>query len=84
MDHVTIYGRASCGFCVAAKRLCEARGFDYTWIDMVEKGMSKDDIAAKVGHPVYTVPQILVGDRYVGGYDQFSAFVREQESSTSS
>jgi glutaredoxin 1 len=28
---------------------------------------------------VYTVPQILVGSQYVGGYDDFSAYLREHE-----
>ncbi|MDX1599039.1 MAG: glutaredoxin domain-containing protein, partial [Marinobacter sp.] len=30
MEHVTIYGRSSCGFCVRAKRLCEAKGIPFT------------------------------------------------------
>ena len=39
MEQVTIYGRSSCGFCVQAKRLCEARNIPYVWVDMIEKGM---------------------------------------------
>ena len=46
MDQVTIYGRASCGFCLMAKNLCETRNIPYRWIDMIEKYMSKQDIAA--------------------------------------
>ncbi|MDO3723048.1 GrxA family glutaredoxin [Marinobacter sp. chi1] len=79
MDQVTIYGRASCGFCLRARGLCEAKGLPFTWVDMMEEGLTKEDIAAKIGRPVYTVPQILVGDRYIGGCDDFFAFVRENE-----
>lgn len=79
MEQVTIYGRTSCGFCVQAKRLCEMRNIPYVWVDMIEKGMSKQDIAARVGRPVHTVPQILVGSHYVGGFDQFYAYLRENE-----
>ncbi|PHQ24628.1 GrxA family glutaredoxin [Marinobacter guineae] len=79
MEQVTIYGRSSCGFCVRARDLCETRNIPYVWVDMIEKGMSKQDIADKIGRPVHTVPQILVGDRYVGGFDQFQAYLRQHE-----
>ncbi|WP_372964960.1 GrxA family glutaredoxin [Marinobacter sp.] len=77
MEHVTIYGRMGCGFCVRARNLCESRNYPYTWIDMVEQGLSKQDVADRIGRPVYTVPQILVGSEYVGGCDEFFAYVRE-------
>ncbi|MEE2763281.1 MAG: GrxA family glutaredoxin [Pseudomonadota bacterium] len=79
MDRVTIYGRASCGFCLRAKSLCEANGWSYTWVDMMAEGLSKADIAAKIGRPVHTVPQILVGEQYIGGCDEFFDFARSQE-----
>ncbi|KXS54921.1 GrxA family glutaredoxin [Marinobacter persicus] len=83
METVTIYGRTSCPFCVMAKNLCESRHIPFTWIDMIERGMSKQDIADEIGKPVHTVPQILVGDEYVGGFDEFSAYVRRHEAETS-
>ncbi|WP_417565989.1 GrxA family glutaredoxin [Marinobacter sp.] len=79
MEQVTIYGRSSCGFCARARDLCETRNIPYVWVDMIEKGMSKQDIAEKIGRPVHTVPQILVGNHYVGGFDQFYAYVREHD-----
>ncbi|MCM0611082.1 GrxA family glutaredoxin [Marinobacter sediminum] len=82
MDQVTIYGRTSCGFCVRAKSLCEAKGLPYNWVDMMAEGLSKGDVAEKVGRPVHTVPQIMVGDKYIGGCDEFFAFVRDQETET--
>ncbi len=78
MEQVTIYGRSSCGFCIRAKQLCESLKLPYIWIDMIEEGLTKADIADRIGKPVHTVPQILVGDRHVGGYDDFSAYVRQQ------
>ncbi|WP_336367211.1 GrxA family glutaredoxin [Marinobacter sp. C2H3] len=80
MDQVTIYGRSSCGFCVMARRLCESMNLEYVWVDMIAEGLSKEDIAARIGHPVRTVPQILIGQRYIGGYDEFSAYVRSHAS----
>lgn len=79
MEQVTIYGRTSCGFCVRARDLCESRNLPYTWIDMIQQGMSKQDIADRIGRPVHTVPQILVGSEYVGGCDEFYVYVRQHE-----
>lgn len=75
MEKVTIYGRMSCGFCAMARQLCDQKGFDHEFVDMPALGMSKEDVAEKIGHPVRTVPQILVGKEYVGGFDEFSRFV---------
>lgn len=79
MDTVTIYGRPSCGFCVRAKDLCENRGFPFRFIDIIEEGMTKADLAKIVGRPVQTVPQILVGEAYIGGYDEFSKYVIQRD-----
>lgn len=79
MEHVTIYGRSSCGFCVRARQLCEVKGIPFTYVDMIEEGMSKDDIADRIGRPVYTVPQILVGQEYIGGSDEFVHYLNAQE-----
>lgn len=79
MEQVTIYGRTSCGFCMRAKSLCESRNIPFTWVDMMAEGLSKSDVAEKIGRPVHTVPQILVGDQYVGGCDEFFAYVRDRE-----
>ena len=82
MEHVTIYGRTSCGFCVRARQLCESRGIPFTWVDMVSEGLSKEDIAARIGRPVYTVPQSLVGQQYIGGSDEFIRYLRQQETAS--
>lgn len=79
MEHVTIYGRSSCGFCVRARQLCEVKGIPFTCVDMIEEGMSKEDIADRIGRPVYTVPQILVGQEYIGGSDEFVRYVNVRE-----
>lgn len=75
MDKVTIYGRMSCGFCAMAVQLCNQKDYDYEFVDMPALGLTKNDIASKLGRPVRTVPQILVGSEYVGGFDEFSRLV---------
>ncbi|EGY32856.1 glutaredoxin, GrxA family [Aggregatibacter actinomycetemcomitans serotype e str. SC1083] len=80
---VTIYGRLSCPYCVRAKTLAEklknaVENFDYRYIDTIEQGMSKEDIAKIIGKPVQTVPQILIDDNPIGGCTDFEALMNEQ------
>lgn len=80
---VTIYGRLSCPYCVRAKNLAEklkntVENFDYRYIDIIEQGMTKEDIAKIIGKPVQTVPQILIDEKHIGGCIDFQAFVHEQ------
>lgn len=75
MDKVTIYGRMSCGFCAMARQLCDQQGFEHEFVDMPALGLSKEDVAETIGRPVRTVPQVLVGSEYVGGFDEFSRYV---------
>ncbi|MGM0449246.1 MAG: GrxA family glutaredoxin [Pseudomonadota bacterium] len=79
MEKVTIYGRTSCGFCTGARRLCEVRNLDHEWVDMVSEGLDKQDLSEIAGSPVHTVPQIFVGDRHIGGFDEFSQYVETNQ-----
>ncbi len=80
MTEFVVYGRPGCGFCVAAARLLEAKQLPFTYVDMYDAGMrSPAELADKVGRPVRTVPQILHGDRYVGGYTDLVPYLKELE-----
>ncbi|WP_301098838.1 GrxA family glutaredoxin [Otariodibacter sp.] len=81
--HVEIYGRLTCPYCVRAKTLAEKMknelpDFDFEFINMIEKGISKEDLEPKVGGPVATVPQIFLDDQHVGGSTEFLALVKEK------
>lgn len=79
MERVTIFGRLSCGFCVRAKQLCEAKDFPFRFVNMVEEGISKADLEKTIGKPAMTVPQIFVGEQHIGGCDEFFQYVRQVE-----
>lgn len=79
---VTIYGRPGCPFCVFAKDLAQRleaggaiEGFRY--VDMYAEGLTKADLAAKVGQTVHTVPQVFLDATPVGGFSEFDQYVRE-------
>lgn len=80
---VEIFGRMSCPYCVRAKQLAEKMktelaDFDFEFIDMIEKGISKEDLEPRVGKPVATVPQIFLDNVHVGGCTDFQALVKER------
>ncbi|MBK8973716.1 MAG: GrxA family glutaredoxin [Hahellaceae bacterium] len=79
--HTTIYGRPACPYCVRAKQIAEVLkkkrdDFDYTYIDMVQAGISPQQLEEKIGQTVRTVPQILIDDTYIGGCMEFEAHAR--------
>ena len=76
----TVYGRPGCGYCHAAVSLLQAHGLEHSYVDMFASGMGRDQLEALTGRPVRTVPQILHGDRYVGGFTDLQSYLRELQS----
>lgn len=75
----TVYGRAWCGYSSGALNLLDQMDLDYCYIDIREQGISKQELGEKLGRPVYTVPQILLGDRYIGGYTDLVRYLRPRK-----
>ena len=72
---VRMYSTAVCPFCVMAERLLRAKGV--AEIEKVRVDLdpaARADMMQKTGRR--TVPQIYIGDRHVGGYDDLAALDR--------
>ncbi|MGD9660112.1 MAG: glutaredoxin domain-containing protein [Porticoccaceae bacterium] len=76
MAEFTVYGRPGCGYCVAATQLLKAKGYSYDYVDIYAQGISSVDLANIVGRPARTVPQILHGKTYVGGYTDLVPYLQ--------
>ncbi len=63
---VTLYTTEPCGFCRQAKALLQARGVDYSEVNLVKDPAGRADLVALTGQ--MTFPQILVGKRAIGGF----------------
>ena len=63
----TIYTANWCTYCKAAKQLLNSRGFDFSEINLEEKGMDREDLFELTGGR--TVPQILMNGNPIGGFD---------------
>lgn len=66
MAEVTIYTRAFCGFCTAAKRLLDQKGVAYEEHDATMKPSVRAEMVQRANGG-NTFPQVFVGDRHVGG-----------------
>ena len=74
MARIKIYSTRWCGYCVRAKGLLESRGLDYEEISLDEDPAFRQKLFDLTGG--WTVPQILVDDRPIGGYDALWALDR--------
>jgi|TARA_B100001105_G_scaffold247107_1_gene231455 glutaredoxin len=72
---ITIYGKTACGFCDAAKQLCETRGYKYKY-KQLDKDFTREDII-KTFPGARTFPQIIVNDDKIGGYEQLIQYIEE-------
>lgn len=69
---VEIYTKWGCPYCVRAKALLDAKGVRYDEHDITLGGAKRDEMVARIPG-ARTVPQILIGDRAVGGNDDLQA-----------
>ena len=71
MPPVTIYTKAFCPYCSAAKDLLQEKAVAFTEVP-VKSAADQMAMARKAGGRS-TVPQIWIGDRHVGGCDDLYA-----------
>ena len=70
MPKVTLYTTPYCPFCARAKLLLRSKDVAFDEID-VSDGDRREELEAQTQWP--TVPQIFIGDEFVGGYDELQA-----------
>jgi len=70
-----MYSTASCPYCVRAQQLLKARGVDDLEVIRIDQD-SAERAAMMERTGRRTVPQIFIGERHVGGYDDLAALDR--------
>lgn len=78
MPKITLYLTGACPFCHMAERLLIAKGV--TEIDKVRVDLDpvkRAEMMTKTGRR--TVPQIYIGERHVGGFDDLAALDKAGE-----
>jgi glutaredoxin 3 len=68
MAQVQVYSTRWCGYCVRAKALLESRGIEFEEISLDDDPAFRQKLFDLTGG--WTVPQILIGGRAIGGYTE--------------
>jgi glutaredoxin 3 len=75
MARVQVYSTRWCGYCVRAKALLESRGIEFEDISLDEDPAFRQKLFDLTGG--WTVPQILIDGRPIGGYTELWRLDRE-------
>ncbi len=75
MARIRIYTTRWCGFCVRAKTLLDSKGLAYDEVHLDEDPAFRQTLFDLTGG--WTVPQILIDERPVGGYTELWRLDRE-------
>lgn len=76
MRQVTIYTRALCGYCTAAKRLLDRKQVIYDERNASQTPQLRQEMIARSNGRT-TFPQIFIGDTHIGGCDDLHALERD-------
>ncbi|HEY8630285.1 MAG TPA: glutaredoxin domain-containing protein [Gaiellaceae bacterium] len=68
MARIRVYSTRWCGYCVRAKTLLESRGIEYEEISLDNDPAFRQKLFDLTGG--WTVPQILIDGRPIGGYTE--------------
>lgn len=70
MSKIIVYTTPFCPYCTAAKRMLKKKGAAFTEIN-VSDGHKRDEMIKKANGK-HTVPQIFIGERHIGGFDDLA------------
>ncbi|WP_415184576.1 glutaredoxin 3 [Phaeovulum sp.] len=72
MPRVEIYTTRTCPYCIAAKKLLQSKGVNYTEIDVGKQPQKRAEMRERA-HGRHTVPQIFIDGKHIGGCDELHA-----------
>jgi glutaredoxin 3 len=75
---VIVYSTGWCPYCVRAKALLERKGVPFREIRVDEDPAERETMLER-SRGQRTVPQIFIGDRHVGGFDDLYALDKAGE-----
>jgi glutaredoxin 3 len=71
MKKITVYTMSYCPYCVSAKRLLQQKGFPFEEILVADDNDAMwQKLEKQTGFK--TMPQIFIGDQFIGGYRELS------------
>ncbi|NOV29457.1 glutaredoxin 3 [Methylomonas sp. ZR1] len=77
MPEIIIYTAKFCPYCTMAKKLFDRKGVGYTEINVDAEPGLRQQMMEKTKRR--TVPQIYIGERHIGGFDDLHALDMSHE-----
>ena len=77
MKKILMYTTRWCPFCVNAKRLLASKGVAVEEVPVDSDPARRQEMMERSGRR--TVPQIFIGDRHIGGFDDMAALEHKGE-----
>jgi glutaredoxin 3 len=77
MARIRMYTTRWCGYCVRAKALLDGRGLEYEEVNLDDDPAFRRKLHELTGN--WTVPQIVIDDRPIGGYAELWKLDRSGE-----
>jgi glutaredoxin 3 len=77
VTNATVYSTDPCSFCERVKALLRAHGIEFEEINLSKDPVGRVELARRTG--MMSFPQVLVGDRLVGGYAELQRAVDSGE-----
>ncbi len=75
-SRVVMYSTTVCPYCQMAERLLKARGVEHIQKILIDREPGRrEEMMTRTGRR--TVPQVFIGERHIGGFDDLSALDRE-------
>jgi glutaredoxin 3 len=71
MSRVTVYTTERCSFCARVKGLLNARGIEFSEINLAEDPARREELARTTG--MLSFPQVIVDGELLGGFTEVQA-----------
>jgi glutaredoxin len=66
---IIVYSKPACVYCDKTKALLTRLGLEYTE-KVVSKDLSLEELFKELGKQVRTIPQIVIDEKLIGGYNE--------------
>ena len=74
---IVVYSKPACQYCDKAKALLTRLGHNYTE-KVVTKDISLEELFKELGKPVRTIPQIVIDEKHIGGFNELTEFFADK------
>ena len=75
---ITIYSKPNCVFCEKAKSMVKNLGLEYEEKMFGKDFKTPDELFEAVGKQVRTMPQIIIDDKHIGGYNELVEYYADK------